>query len=287
MAKVNWQDIGELSKVDAQSIGKAIIVPAKEALRQVRFALTGNLTIRDNAYAAIVTLGYTGNSTQTLTTGVEYTFQNPLKTTPIGFTPIFATNTDGDAIKIPRCKLTRSRSDGLLGITAEMDDTSSGNIGELLGPITRLRSNAISLTNGTAVNVCTTTSLTLTPGEWFVRGEVGFDPENTTSVSQLRAGTSKTSATFPATDTIAVPTDGEVGSGRFSVAGNVIGNDATVYVGPYRVNVPAGTTMPLFLVANAFFTVAGIAAYGSMEATRVSLSGNGAEGIVTGILWGG
>jgi len=117
MAKINWQDIGELQGADQNSINKAIVIPAKEALRQVRFALTGNLTIRDNAYAAIVTLGYSGNSTQTLTNGTEYTFQNPLKTKPIGFTPIIAVNENGLALSVPSCIFNTSRTDGLIGVT--------------------------------------------------------------------------------------------------------------------------------------------------------------------------
>jgi len=118
MAKVSWQDIGELSAVDTASIGKAIIVPAKEALRQTRFALGGNLTIRDNMYAAIVTLGYSGNSTQTLTTGIEYTFQNPLKTKPVGFTPISSIQPDGSpALGVDSFDINNSRTDGLTGIT--------------------------------------------------------------------------------------------------------------------------------------------------------------------------
>ncbi len=118
MAKINWQDIGELTAVDAAGIGKAIIIPAKEALRQARFALTGNLTIRDNMYAAVVTLGYVGNSTQTLTHGVEYAFQNPLKTTPVGFTPIRSFSPGGStALPVQSAAFNTTRTDGLMGVT--------------------------------------------------------------------------------------------------------------------------------------------------------------------------
>jgi hypothetical protein len=120
VAKVTYQDLGELAEVSAQGIGKAIIIPAKDALRQLRFALTGNLTIRDNMYAAIITLGYSGNSSQTLTHGVEYTFQNPLKTTPIGFTPIKSFQPSGStALPVQSAAFNTTRTDGLMGVTVQ------------------------------------------------------------------------------------------------------------------------------------------------------------------------
>lgn len=119
MAKINWQDIGLLAANDVESIQKAIVIPAKEALRQTRFALTGNLTIADNAYAAIITLGQLGsNTSQTLIHNTEYLFQNPLKTTPVGFTPIIAFDSNRVAVPTPQCTLNNSRTDGLTGITA-------------------------------------------------------------------------------------------------------------------------------------------------------------------------
>jgi len=144
MAKINWQDIGQLTAVDQNGINKAIIIPAKEALRQVRFALNGNLTLRDNQYAAVVTLGYSGNSTQTLTSGTEYTFQNPLKTTPIGFTPIKCIKSTGTSMAISDCKLNTSRTDGLIGISLGFG--TDGHTGPCL---IKTASGNLSVTNNT------------------------------------------------------------------------------------------------------------------------------------------
>lgn len=122
MAKIGWQDIGELQNTDPDSIKRAIIIPAKEALRLTRFALSGNLTIADNAYAAIVTLGQLGNNTsQTLVHGTEYLLQNPLPTKPVGFTPIYAFDSNRTAIEIPNCMLNLARTDGLLGLTVNFE----------------------------------------------------------------------------------------------------------------------------------------------------------------------
>jgi hypothetical protein len=120
--KVGWQDIGLLNSADPKVLNSAIVVPAKEALRQVRSALTGNLTISDNSYAAVVTLGLLGNNkSQTLINGTEYLIQNPLKTTPIGFTPIYAFDSNYTAVDIPQCTLNLARTDGYLGITTNFD----------------------------------------------------------------------------------------------------------------------------------------------------------------------
>lgn len=118
--KIGYPDIGNLENDDVEAIRQAIIVPAKQALGVLRNAVGGNLTIRDNQYAAIVTLGYQGNSTQTCTSGTEYTLQNPLKTKPIGFTPISAVNANGAAIPTGAARLNNSRTDGLTGITVEL-----------------------------------------------------------------------------------------------------------------------------------------------------------------------
>lgn len=186
MAKINWQDIGELTNVDASSIGKAIIVPAKEALRQLRFAVGGNLTIRDNMYAAIVTLGYSGNSTQTLTNGVEYTFQNPLKTKPVGFTPISAVDSNGTAVDMPNCKINTSRTDGLIGITAKYDlpvgemltlvKTSNQAIAtSTITPITFVEGTNLNDSKGSAMSFNGTDGIVIDePGLYRLTGECVF-----------------------------------------------------------------------------------------------------------------
>lgn len=151
--------------------------------------------------------------------------------------------------------------------TATNDAATAGAIGEMKGPITKVRSAPTSIPASTnVVNVCTTTSITLTPGDWDVRGAVVFVPGATTNITDLRVAVSKTSATLPGTDTTAVPTAGEY-TDRKASAAYVPGNDITVPIPSFRVSVSVNT--PLFLVASATFTVSTVGVAGSLEARRV------------------
>ncbi len=157
----------------------------------------------------------------------------------------------------------------LITITPYFQRTISGAVGDMLGPITRVRSSGTPITpTGTTVNVCTTTSITLTAGRWQVRGAVGYQPAATTSVTVLAYGVSATSATLPGADTIAVPTNGEIRFDQNSAAGFVPGGEVTYPIPSYRVTVATGATLPLFLVALAGFGVSTIKVFGSLEAER-------------------
>lgn len=272
MAKINWQDIGELTAIDATSIGKAIIIPAKEALRQVRFALGGNLTIRDNAYAAIITLGYQGNSTQTLTTGTEYTFQNPLKTEPIGFTPIMGIDANGSAIATPICSLNLGRTDGLMGITPSFSDST---IGSQVRTFTNL-SSSVAITNNTTANIA---SITVPAGVHdlstitYLNGSGGSGLTGTAFVT----GISLTSAVMTPTST--------AGDSRADIPTMPTATSAvTLSIPQFRISVLSSTAY--FLVINSLFTVGNATAWGRISSVKVAPPTN-YSGIVTGILWGG
>ncbi len=151
--------------------------------------------------------------------------------------------------------------------TTTNDNATAGYYGELLGPISRLKSNATAMTSPNTLNVCTTASITLTAGDWDVRGMVGFVGDTGTSITLLKAAVSKTSATLPASDTSAVPTAGEVTT-EYDTAANVIGAGTVILPIPsYRVSLAASTD--LWLVAAATFSVNTLSAYGSMQARRV------------------
>ncbi len=146
---------------------------------------------------------------------------------------------------------------------------ATGEIGEVLR-ITRTFSSATTLTAGTPVDICTTTSLTLTPGDWSVQGMVGFKTGASTAFTVLVGGISKTSATLPGVDTVAVPTSGEVRT-EFDISTTAAGAGSalTLTIPPYRVLVPAATTLQLFLIGQSGFTSSAPSIYGSMEARRM------------------
>ncbi len=287
LVKLNYQDIGDLQTSDPDDIRRAVIVPAKEALRQLRYATGGNLTIGDNMYAAIITFGA---GSQTLTSGTEYIFQNPLKTKPVGFSPIRCVNTSGTALAVgSMVPINTARADGLMGVTLEMLTLGGiGDVCELIGPISRTLSNALPLTSAVVANVGTTTSLTLTPGEWQISGAVGITFAAGASITDFVAAVSKTSATLPTANAIAFPIAGEVRienqtAAQVPGAGTV----QSVALPPYRISVASGATLPLFLIVDVVATVATVSAFGWLEARRMSRINNGVTGIITGILWGG
>lgn len=135
------------------------------------------------------------------------------------------------------------------------------------GPISRLRSNATALTSPNSLNVCTTASLTLTAGDWDIRGIVGFLGAVGTSITLLKAAISKTSATLPASDATGVPTAGEVIIEHDTAANIIAATTVVLPIPAYRVSLTTSTDF--WLVAAATFSVAALTAYGSMEARRI------------------
>jgi hypothetical protein len=278
VAKVAYQDIGELGEVSAAGIGKAIIVPAKEALRQVRFALGGNLTIRDNSYAAIVTLGYTGNSTQTLTHATEYTFQNPLKTTPIGFTPIKATDASGTAIAIPQCTFNTGRTDGLMGITPLFDNSTSstGYAGE---QVSSFVPSASAVNMPGTPGVVDITTIELTTGKWLVDFVVFINLGTATSPTVTRAWINTASGTDP----------GTTANGNTRLVTNLVpsANGGAILAMPGIPVTVTAAEQDYYLTSGMTYSVGTPTTYGRITATRVVPYLTGYSGIVTGILWGG
>jgi hypothetical protein len=148
--------------------------------------------------------------------------------------------------------------------TATNDSAAAGVIGEYI-QASRVKSAATGATSTTTLNV-TASALSLTAGDWDVSGCVVFLAAATTSVTLLKAAISKTSATLPATDTIGVPTSGEV-SGQISTAANIATGDNSLVMPTCRISL-SGTTN-IFLVANATFSVSTLTVYGSLNARRV------------------
>lgn len=137
--------------------------------------------------------------------------------------------------------------------TTTNDSAAGGNLGEYTESVIPSGS-AVSLTSGTPANV---TSLSLTAGDWDVRGAVLFNPAASTSMTASGSSLSLTSATL---DAIYLQFD------RYAafVPANPLGGFS---IGVRRVSVAVTTTV--YLVAQATFTVSTLAAYGYLNARRV------------------
>lgn len=139
--------------------------------------------------------------------------------------------------------------------TATNDSAAAGVVGELLSS-TLASGSAISLTNDVSADV---TSVSLTAGDWDVWATAIFTGNAATTVTQLNASISTTSATV----------DGTIGrlSNRtsasytaFAVGINTLG------CGPARISLASTTTV--YLVATATFATNTASAYGGIFARR-------------------
>lgn len=145
---------------------------------------------------------------------------------------------------------------GIIGTTTA-DSANTGIVGEVLAASVSSTA-AISLTTSTTANV---TSISLTAGDWDVRGAVWFTPNAGTSVNQIIGGISQTSATLPTKG------DGLSTYNTATPGGIGVYDDSSVPVGPWRVSVASTTT--IYLVARSVFFSNTQSAYGSIQARRV------------------
>ncbi len=139
--------------------------------------------------------------------------------------------------------------------TTTNDNAAAGMVGEYVEALL-LSGSAIALTSGAAMNV---TSISLTAGDWDVSGMVQYVTGGTTTVTNLSANISTTSAGFGILGTTSIA--------RFNstALGTNPGNG--MLVGPHRILIAATTTV--YLVASANFAVSTCSAYGQIRARRM------------------
>jgi hypothetical protein len=149
--------------------------------------------------------------------------------------------------------LTLSQTAGIVGTTTN-NNANVGAVGEYVSAVV-VSGSAVPLTNGVPANV---TSISLTAGDWDVRGDVSIQPGATTPVSVAQSGINTVSATIP-----------QVGVGpRFYLPVALpTGAGITMSLASFRVSVAATTTV--YLVALAAFTVSTCVAYGYIGARRI------------------
>lgn len=151
--------------------------------------------------------------------------------------------------------ITPSQTAGIIGTTA-VNNANAGAVGELLSAT--IATPGTTLTTATSANMVVA-GLSLTAGDWDVWANVNFLPGATTSITQLAFGLNTVTATLPAAgaglsqQTMAAFVPGAVNQ---SFAATMI-----------RVNVNA--TTPVYVVAQAAFTVSTLSVFGTIYARRV------------------
>lgn len=141
----------------------------------------------------------------------------------------------------------------VLGVTTN-SNAAPGIVGEFITS-TIPSGGAVPLTSGATSNV---TSISLTPGDWDVGGNVGFNAAGTTTITVESGGISVTSGVLPTSP----------GGGAFFTLSLpfTTGADSVFPVGVTRLSV--ATTTTVFLVANATFAASTLSAFGFIGARR-------------------
>lgn len=142
----------------------------------------------------------------------------------------------------------------IYGVTTN-SNAAAGQVGEYISS-SILFGSSISLTSTFSSNV---TSISLTAGDWDVRGVVSFTPAGTTTSSDFRVAINTVSASLP---TIGAENNISASSTAYAAAGYAI-----LPVGTMRISLSATTTV--YLVARAIFAVSTMTAYGFIGARRV------------------
>lgn len=141
---------------------------------------------------------------------------------------------------------------GIIGTTAA-DNANAGSVGEFISASVG-SGVPVPLTTAIAANV---TSISLTPGDWDVSGDIGFLAQPTTVSSGFSGSISTSSATM----------QDAVSGGQFSYPYTVTGANTVSPTGTVRITLTSTTTV--FLVARASFTTSTLTSYGIIRARRV------------------
>lgn len=137
--------------------------------------------------------------------------------------------------------------------TVTNDDAPAGYVGQLIE--SNVASPGVTLTSTTAADI---TSLALTKGDWDVWGNIGFNPDATTTMTILRAWSSIVSATQPT-----APNGGALQQLALAFPA---GNGQVLSAGTQRIKLAADTTV--YLSTKCTFAVAALTAYGYIAARR-------------------
>lgn len=170
-------------------------------------------------------------------------------------------NSTGDVTSVGNATTFTGKTGGALGQipgTATNDDASAGRVGEYVSSAI-VSGSAVSIAvSATPINV---TSISLSAGDWDVKGTVHFQFDTTTSVTRMITVLNTTSATFNGAPGFFTDFGG---IGAQTYGGSFIN---PTFVTTTRYSLSATTT--IYLIANAVFTVSFAKAYGLLQARRV------------------
>lgn len=149
-----------------------------------------------------------------------------------------------------------SSTSGIIG-TGTDDNAAAGSVGEVNSTLVTIGS-AVSLTTATPADVAT---LVLQPGDYDVWAEIWFVANGATVVSSIDAGINTATATLPgapsaSTSRILMPVTLDAGLAPI------------LNLKECRISVATASTVTVYLVVNAAFTVNTLAAYGVLQARR-------------------
>lgn len=173
----------------------------------------------------------------------------PTTVSPTFVTPVLGTPTSGVLTNATGYTATN------LVTTATNDNAASGKLGEIIEATLGVGS-ATALTASTDKTII---SISLTAGDWDVRGMVYHIPAATTSITSYRTSISlvnNTTDTTPGREARYIGPAVVPGGGYISMT-----------AGPTRISLASPTTV--YLVTNATFTVSTMTAYGYIGARRV------------------
>ncbi|MFT4068937.1 hypothetical protein [Paraburkholderia sp.] len=149
---------------------------------------------------------------------------------------------------------TPSQTAGIVGTTTN-NNANAGSIGEVI-PSSVPVGSAVALTSGTITNI---TTITLTPGDWDVWGQVVVQPAGSTTTQLVAGWVNTVSATQPVYSSPAA-------AAGFSGASINAGTATVLPTGTARLSVASNTTVYLSVLSN--FSVSTSVAYGWIQARR-------------------
>lgn len=142
---------------------------------------------------------------------------------------------------------------GIVGVS-NGSDALAGQIGEVISNV-RVVASALTLTTGVVVNVCT---ITLTPGDWDVQGNIWYSV-GAGGGSNIQCGISNVSATIPA--------DASISQTRMTDNIPGMGAGQMRSLGACRASVATATTY--YLYGSLTFVSGTSTVYGAMWARRM------------------
>jgi hypothetical protein len=264
-------DSGSLT-IALNAVALGIITPSSNALPAGSFPTAFSdsaFRIQDNADAtrqlAFEVGGITTGTTRTITLPDANTtlpvISQPLTITGLTAARSFSLPDANGAIVTDAATQTLTNKTlnqpNIVGVT-DGSNAAAGSVGEFVSS-TVLTGAAVSLTTGTTANVA---SISLTAGDWDIRGVVALNKGSTTSVTTEAAAITTVSATYPA---LGLTNSALIRNQATTYNGTAAG--AVLPVGVTRLNITSTTTV--YLVANCTFTVSTMSAYGAIEARRV------------------